>query len=320
MHDARAIRYDDVMRGAWWAVMLSLAGCDRVFGLERPLCAGDECLTDLATGETAAGEIVVDGADVFWTLERADGAIRGCAIDDCAPRSLTTAERSPHSLVVDGDGILWASEIVVRSVPRTSTEATSFDVVEVVLRAIEELRVVGTQLYLIQTDRLLRCDYTSANETCDGLTSLPAPIGDISGPLATDASSRLWGATSDTLYLVDLDLRSFDVSGARAIVANTTAVFVLDGAMTVHAWQATDPTGTAGTELDTGAIRAMAVDERDLYLVDTAGNLLQIPVTDLATSTVVATALPAVRSLAIGEDRVFVVADDRVASIPKPSD
>ena len=98
-------------------VALFASGCDQVFGLSRPDSADPQPaqLTVLAPGEIGASELVVDGADVFWTIGGAGGAIRGCALASCEPRSLTTGEVSPRSLIVDGAQVLWGSQSALRS-------------------------------------------------------------------------------------------------------------------------------------------------------------------------------------------------------------
>lgn len=297
-----------------------LAGCDLVYSLDRDVCAGEDCLTDLAPDEASASELVLDGADLFWTIDSSTGAIRGCAIDDCRPTSRTEGEQSPRSLIVDADKLLWATGTTIRWAPRAGTSSHES---LASLREIRSMRRVGSRLYWSE-DRLLRCDYTASTGTCSAGTSLPGALGMASGPLATDARARLWGASDSTLYFIgdgsNPDPPTYPIVDARVIAANDVAVVVLDATGNVVGWPTNAVSGTAPTLLRAATARAIAVDDRDVYIAEASGRLVRIAAATLdAEPETIATELLGVQNLVVTSQRVFVVVEGRIASLANPS-
>ncbi|MBL0216275.1 MAG: hypothetical protein IPQ07_20615 [Myxococcales bacterium] len=310
-------------RLACLVTILMLTGCDLVFSLEREVCAGEECLTDLSTGEASAAELVLEGPDLFWTIDASAGTIRGCAIATCQPRSITGAERFPHSLVVDGDKLLWATEMSIRWAPRTGSGAAS----SLSMPAnfpITALRLTGRYGFATAFDRLLRCEYDPTSGDCTNQTTLPGTLGTVSGPLTADAGARLWGATNQKLYFIndgsDQRPRSFDVLDAQTLSANMVAVFAHDAMLQVWGWPADAPTGTAALKIPVEAARAIGVDEQDLYVADTNGNVVRVSAREPGGApTVIAAGLPPIQSLVVAPDRVYVIAEGRISWLPKPA-
>ncbi|HEX7836893.1 MAG TPA: hypothetical protein VF469_05490 [Kofleriaceae bacterium] len=309
------------MRWMRWSLLL-LGAC-----LSKPPppadCADGSCLNLLAD-EPDATELAVAGGDVFWTIDGIGGAIRGCSADACTPRSLADGQSSPHAMLVNAEDVLWATGSDMYRVNRIR------DGIQPVVRIddnaphrVQVFRHVAQQFYWSTNDAFWRCDY-EPGEICMSKTTL-SDLASYNGPLTTDASDRLWVTSAEQLAVVDLSQgqpqRTFQVADVRALVANETHVFVLQGGGTeVLAWPVVAPTGAEPRRIRTGGIpQAMALDSEALYVAELAGRIVRIPVLpDLGEPEEIAVGLPKLEAITVSTDRIYLIADRRiVAWLPK---
>jgi hypothetical protein len=84
------------------------AGNTRV--IRRAPKAGDETPSTLV-GDQAPGALAIDDKFVYWTAERADGAIFRCPLSGCegAPTLLIADQQKPMALVTDGKTMTWVN-------------------------------------------------------------------------------------------------------------------------------------------------------------------------------------------------------------------
>jgi hypothetical protein len=315
------------MRGVTIVVAMC-AGCDWVLGLAPANnCLDGACLTVLAPDEAGASEIVADAEGLFWALGGANGAIRGCAIEGCQPRSLTSVESSPHSLLLGGSEIMWASGRDLRAVDRTATAAvvTAF-YEEVTDPVVDFVRIASRgRIYYSTRGGMKRCTYRQDPiSRCSGGSTISALVL-MTGVIATDRSDRIWAGGDARLYVdnnMDEVDRYFEVpGGARAIAVGEQLAFAIPttGAELL-AWSIDAPAMTSPTRIDVGGTpRALALDSLHVYIADASGRVLRVAtVPELGEVEVVAASLPPISDLAVGDDAVYLVADDRIAALPKP--
>jgi hypothetical protein len=314
-------------------VMVGGSGCHYLFQLdevvESPLdggCVSAECLTVIAEGETGATELLVDGAELFWTVRTGAGGIRACDVDACTPRSLTTPEVNPHSLVLDGALALWVAENRLMAVARDATEKTP-TMLATNAFSLVAVRRVGQRLWRTSAQGLDRCDYNAMVPQCTASSGLPDPVGQLDGVLAVDPLDQLWGAHETDAVLaanVSPESATHRFAGPRinAIAVGSTHVFGLTANGTrVYVWSVSAPDGTQPIEIATGGTpMAIALDGRDLYVGEAEGNLVHVVVGDAGDAQslrLVARLDRGIQGLALVADRVYVAADGTIGWVAR---
>lgn len=303
------------MRRTWWS-LLALTAC-----LSKPDAPAG--LTVLAPDEAGASELVLDGGDLFWTLGGAAGAIRGCALATCEPRSLVGPERFPRGLLVMGDEVLWGTQDQLRRATRTATNEPAFLVGQNLFARPVAFRRIGSRLYVSAEGTFFRCEY-KPGEACVA-TSTVGNLGHLQGPLTLDPNGLLWVADDKNLYDVDAPgekiNRTFPAPGLRVVIANATYVFALQpGAPDVLAWPVGAPDQTPPTRIPTEILpRALAFDDRHLFVAGATGHILRVPLRpELGEPEQIAEGLPMLEAIAVAPKRLYVIADGRVGWVPKP--
>lgn len=303
-----------MQRMRWtWSSLLCLASC-----LSKPGAPmGDE----LARDEAGAAELVIDGGDAFWTIGGASGAIRGCAIEACEPRTLVAGELDPHALLVEGDEVLWAATNELRRTSRAATGA-----IPVVIgqdpAQVRAFRHVGPRLYW-SSNAFYRCEYRPGG-VCEGRSTMD-PLGELTGPMTLDANGLFWVANAERLFGADVpeeDIqRTFPASGIFALAADASHVFALHtGGTDVLAWPLTAPDGTAPTRIATSAEpRALALDGRHLFVAGLAGRIVRVPLRpELGEPEELVAGLPGIDAIAVAGDRIYYLADGVLGWRAKP--
>jgi hypothetical protein len=309
------------MRWMRWSLLL-LAAC-----LSKPPppadCTDGSCLTVLAD-EIDATELAVSGGNVLWTIDGIGGAIRGCAADACAPRSLAGGQSSPHAMQLNAEDVLWASGSEILRVNRIRDGTQPVIPIDANgAHLVQVFRHVAQRFYWSANDSFWRCDY-DPGELCMFKSSV-SDLAPYNGPLTADASDRLWVTSAEQLAAVDPSQgrpqRTFQVADVRALIANETHVFALqDGGTDVLAWPVVAPTDATPRRIHTGGIpRAMALDSAALYVAELAGRIVRIAVLpDLGEPEEIAVGLPKLDAITVSEDRIYLIADRRlVAWLPK---
>jgi hypothetical protein len=317
-------------RVAGLVVLFAASACDLVFGLEglvdAPKICGPECLDVLASAEGGAAELVVDGGELYWTINRQGGAIRGCTIEGCQPRTLAVAEDQPHSLFAFRDRLIWASGTELRQVPTPSVEASA-TVIHTQPSVILSVIHLGTYLYWTGNG-LLRCDYQPVSGACTLTTTInngSDPIFQLERALEVDTSGVLWGSSPGAVFETRFSpigvARQFP-TGARTDVVKTasTAIFALRrGDTKILTWPLSAPDGAAASPIELGGSPwALALSDGTLYVADQTGRVLAVPLIPApGAPVVIAENLESVSAIAIDATRIYLAAGDVIATLPR---
>jgi len=287
-------------------------------------CIDGSCLNVIAADEPGAGELVIDGANAYWTIDTLAGSIRTCAVDACAPQTLADNQKAPHSMLVEGEDAIWATGVEMRRVNRDRPPP------EMVVpidnnepHQVQMVRHPPRYFYWSTDDGFWRCDY-DATERCMSKSSLPSLLG-YRGPLTLDKNEQLWVTGADGMGAYSLAAeklqRTFPIGGVRALIANETHVFAVQtDATEVLALPVTAPSDTAPTRIRTGgAPRVLALDGTALFVAEQAGRIVRIPILpDLGAPEEIAVGLPRIDAIALSLDRIYLIADGRlIAYLPK---
>jgi hypothetical protein len=287
-------------------------------------CLDGSCLNVIAANEPGAGELVIDGATAYWTIDSLAGSIRSCAVDACAPQTLAKEQKAPHSMLVEGEDVIWATGFEMYRVNRDRPPPQQ--VAQIDSNAPHQVRMFRhppRYFYWSTDEAFWRCDY-DATETCMDRTSLPSLVS-YRGPLTLDKNDQLWvtGAGGMGAYSLTAEKlqRTFPIGGVRTLVANDTHVFAIQADGTeVLALSVTAPSDTEPTRIQTGGTpRLLALDGTALFVAEQAGRIVRIPILpDLGEPEEIAVGLPRIDAITLSLDRIYLIADGRlIAYLPK---
>jgi hypothetical protein len=290
-------------------------------------CRGDACLTVLASGEEGAAEVVAEGADVYWTIATAgSGAIRGCAVASCAPRTLAANQDLPRSLVVDASRVSWASGIEIRRVMRDGSDVPGPYLRSDGSEVVRAFRRAGNYVVFSSGNGFTRCDAKPAK--CEFSSTLTPATDSQAGPVTLDPASPeiVWGASKTKIYKVhplqDVKM-GWSLPNIRALVANETTLFAItEDSANVFAIATNAPvTDTPAVIATASQPYAFALHGGHLYVADIKGGIVRIPaIANGGSPSVLATELAGPKSIAVTQDRIILVlGDGRIVSIPRPA-
>ncbi|MFN0251791.1 MAG: hypothetical protein ACKV2T_33245 [Kofleriaceae bacterium] len=305
-------------------LLLALAGCDQVFGLDR---GPDEPprLRDLVMSEVAT-ELVVDGEDLFWLT--AD-EIRSCQLAACSPRTLLAGLAMPVALRVVGDQVQYAEATEVYRVPRIGGAQSLVVPATGNGRSVTSFLQLQNHLYFTH-DRISRCNYDPAG-IC-GATSVM--FDEIVGPIVADPSQRIWGggtsAGQSGVYVINaadttaaqLQLVSTSAAPVRAIAASAPRVFAIQTTTAdVLEWPAAAaPDTQPAVAMFVTAPSVIAVDASTVWVASAEGEVWRRRLVGGPETTVlVFKDSVVIRALAVGTDEAIVALDDRIAAFDVPA-
>lgn len=289
-------------------------------------CPSSACVV-LASAQTDAREIVTDGTRVFWTLATSgSGSVRSIPIGGApAPQLVSGPEDQPKSLQLYEDLVHYATGGAAHQVKKDgSTDAGAKGYLRSGGGDITSVLRFGDTLYFTYEDKLGRCGPTIA--PCIG-TSPTASVGLGAGALTFAPGGAPYFAHVGAIWQVDpvdnkADLR-FEVPGVRVMLADATNLYFLrTGRKTVEtvgrsAARKTVPTTLAETSDEA---RAIAIDGSDLYFTTLqAGTITRVAKFGGSPPVVVVKGLVSPEGIAVTNDRIFVVANGSIVSIPKPA-
>ena len=285
---------------------------------------GTGVLTELASGEEGAAELVVVRETLLWTIDApSTGTIRACDVSDCRPRPLAGAQDVPHSLIVEDPHVMW---LVGKEIRRTDLQGAPVTVVASIDKPLQAVRRIGDRLYASDPDFVARCNFNQVSAVCTGRSTIGPDFPPSSlGPLTVDPLRRLWTASRETLYWLDLDVdrrRTWaPVERARSLVASEAAVFALleKGDVVAVPTTAADGGAPRSVRVD-GTASAIAVDRTHLFVGYKEGRVDRHALSAIDQRETVASGLGDVKALAVDRDRIYVaLADGRIGAVPQPS-
>lgn len=287
------------------------------------VCPGSAC-TVLASGQNDAREIVSDGTRAFWTIATSgNGAVRSVALAGGSTQVVSGQEDQPKSLQLFDDLAYYATGTAAHQVRQDgATEAGAKLFVGSGRGNISSVARFGATLYFTYEAKLGRC--TLATSPCPGSsptftvgngTAALSPAPD--GPPYFVHANAIWQAAADAN---SADFR-FEVPKVRALLVDATNVYFLTtGVKDVAALGRTDDRAATPRILaaTTDEPRAMAIDGADLYFTTLeTGTVTRVAKFGASTPVVVVKGLVSPQGIAVTKDRILVVADGSIISLPK---
>jgi len=288
-------------------------------------CPSSACSV-LAEGQTDAREVVTDGVDVFWTrATNGSGSVRAAPLAGGAPPRLVSGpEDQPKSLQLFEELVRYATGGAVHQVRKDgSTDAGAKGYLRSGGGDVTSALRFGTTVYFTYEDKLGRCGPPLA--PCIG-NSPTVQVGLGAGALTFAPGGPPYFVHVGAIWQVDADNNRadirFEVTGIRALAADATNLYFLrTGKKTVETLQRSAARPTIPTTLaeESEEPRAIAIDGSDLYFTTLqTGTVSRVAKFGGTPPVVVVKGLVSPDGIAVSDDRIVVVANGSIVSIPKP--
>lgn len=293
-----------------------------------PGCPKGECGQVLAQGETNASEIAADGTRVFWTIDQPNGLVRTIDPVSGMPKTISGPEDRPKAPVVYNNVVYYATNSSVHVIGKNgdadggtnATVAASTTSAGTGL-SVTSIQRAGGLLFFTGGNKLFRCTPSPNGCGSSGVSVENFPGAGTLG-LTLSTTGRLW--FSDQVEIVEVIFpyeakETFTQARVRALVVDETRVFfVVDGSNDLLALPLDGSFDTKPTTMASGERPfALAVDATAVYFTRIqAGTVTKVPKSG-APAVEIATQLGSPKGIAIQNDRVLVVENGRILSLPK---
>lgn len=287
------------------------------------VCPSSACVV-LAPTEANAREIAADADRVYWTVATSgSGAVRSVPIVGGSVRTVSGPEDQPKSFQLFNDSVYYATGSAAHQVKKNGTTDAGAKLAAASGGGeVSSVARHGGSLFFTFEYLLARC--AVANVPCNG-SSATFSVGEGARALAPAPDAPPYLAHANAIWQADdvtpPQLR-FQVANVRTLLVDDKRVYFLrTGVAAVESLLRSDSPTTTPTRLATASAepRAMAIDSTDLFFTTLEdGTVTRVSKFGPSAPVVVVKGLVAPQGVAVSADRIFVVDESRIVSIPKP--